>query len=85
MELWEFNACVRAYNEKRQDESKERLFVAWRTAAWVGESFAGKLRRFSHYVKDSGKKPAPKISKEEFEARLKALKERRTANGSKGS
>jgi len=84
MELWEFNACVRAYNEKRQDEAKERLFIAWRTAAFTGAAFAGKLRSFSHYVKDTDKKTAPQTSKGEFEARLKALKEGRTANGSKG-
>ncbi len=84
MELWEFNACVRAYNRKQREEAKERMAVAWQTASFVGAALAGKLRRLNYYLKDDEKITAPEISKEEFDARLRALKERRAADGTKG-
>jgi len=52
MELWQFNACVRAFNAHRKARDKQKLFYVWCTANWTGAAFAGKLRKFSHYVKD---------------------------------
>jgi hypothetical protein len=80
MELWEFNCCVRAYNEKQAGEGQEQIAISWQTAALTGAAFAGKLKRLNHYLKDNETKRAPAISREEFDERLKRA-ERRVCDG----
>ena len=84
MELWELNACVKAYNAKKRDENEARFVESWQTAALTGAAFAGKLRRLSYYIKDTRKTTAPQIGMDEFEARLRLAEERRMADGKRG-
>lgn len=85
MELWEFNACFRAYNRKLKNTGKEQLAISWQTAAFTGAAFAGKLRKLKHYLAKINDRQSnntgPQISKKEFEQKLKLLEERRAANG----
>lgn len=75
MELWELNHCIKAYNSIMEAESRERTIMAWRMAAFSGAAFAGKLKPLKHYLRNNGPgKKAPKVSKEEFEARLSRAK-----------
>ncbi len=74
MELWEFNACVKAYNEKQSARAKDMLAACWQAAAFAGAAFAGKLRRLDYYLKRAKRVAAPKVSKEEFERKLKLAK-----------
>lgn len=77
MELWELNSCVKAYNRRRRDEARDNFTVSWQTAALCGAAFAGKLKKLNYYLDKTGteKSSAPKISKAEFEEKLKAAKE----------
>lgn len=74
MELWEFVCCVKAYNRKQDIEAKDRLAIAWQTAAFVGAAFAGKLKSLKSYIKEidnnGTKDTAPVVSREEFESKL---------------
>lgn len=87
MELWEFNHCLKAYSRKQQSTGKERLATSWYTANLTGAAFGGKLRKLSYYMDrvtgDRPKAAAPKISKEEFEAKLRLIEdeERRRQGG----
>ncbi len=81
MELWELYACVDAYNKLQSGKSKEQIAICWQTANFVGAAFAGKLKPLKRYIKDSTKTVAPKVSKDEFERRLKAAQERRETDG----
>ena len=82
MHLWEFNACVRASNEKRRNDAQDLVATNWQAAALNGAAFAGKLKPLKAYLKN-GIEPAkntkstpdkPGINKEEFEARLSKAK-----------
>lgn len=88
MEMWEFAACVGAHNRKIKAESKDKLAQAWQTAALTGAAFAGKLKKFKYYADklDASEKKttAPKISREEFEKKLRKA-EGRAKNGVKKS
>lgn len=81
MTLWEFNSCLRAYNNKQLDKGKEQMAVCWQTAALTGNAFAGKLRPLKNYLKDEKKVTAPKVDRDEFERRLKMSEERRREGG----
>ncbi len=74
MELWEFQRCIQAYNDRQQRAAREALATAWQTAAFVGAAFAGKLRRLDAYLKETETTKAPQLSKEEFERRLQRIK-----------
>jgi len=52
MELWQFNSCVRAFNEQKKAKDRQNLFYAWCTANWTGAALAGKLRKFTSYIKE---------------------------------
>lgn len=88
MELWEFNACTRAYNRRQEITGKEQLAISWQTAAFTGAAFAGKLKKLSYYMaKMQGKHAkthAPKISRQDFERKLKLL-EGGAVDGTQGS
>ena len=56
--------------------------MCWQTANFCGAAFAGKLKPLKRYIKDETKSAAPKVSKDEFERRLKAAQERRITGGS---
>lgn len=76
MELWEFNACIRAYNRKAQQDGKRELLGAWQTAAFTGAAFGGKLKKFGNYMRDeettvSGQALTPEQMRE-FDEKLKA-------------
>lgn len=75
MELWEFNNCVSAFNEKQKERSRESLVQAWQIANFVGAAFSGKLRDPAYYLEESQVSTAPKISKDEFEEKLKRAQE----------
>lgn len=79
MELWEFNACVEAYNKQKEAQSKEQTAKCWQTGYFAGAAFVGKLKPLRNYIKE--KSAAPKVSKDEFERRLK-LAEGRALDGS---
>lgn len=81
MELWELNSCVRAHNKKQQSKGKEQLATCWQTAAFTGAAFGGKLKKLSRYIKDDKKTEAPKISKQEFEEKLRQAEARGKDNG----
>lgn len=78
MELWEFNACVEAYNKQRETKCKEQIAMCWQTGYFTGAAFAGKLKPLRHYIKDNTKTAAPKVSKDEFERRLRLAEGRAT-------
>lgn len=88
MEAWEFAACVRAHNRKIKAEGRDKLAQAWQTAALTGAAFAGKLKKLKYYMDkidgDTKKSSAPKISREEFEEKLR-IAEGRAGNGVKKS
>lgn len=44
---------------------------AWQIANFVGSAFSGELRDLAYYLDESQVSTAPKISKEEFEEKLK--------------
>jgi hypothetical protein len=82
MELWQFNACINAYNERKQAEDKQKLFFAWCTANWTGAAFAGKLRKFSNYVKEEQTEPVERgsaLTREQMDEFDRRLKEKREA------
>jgi len=80
LSLWEFNACVRAYNRRRREEGEAELASNWRTANFSGAAFGGKLKNLDNYT---GKKAtvAPKVTAEQMAKIDKRFKERREANG----
>lgn len=53
MELWEFNSCVKGFNDTRAANEKLSFVRVWETAALTGSAFAGKLKKLGHYTKDS--------------------------------
>lgn len=71
MELWEFNACVAAYNEKRKDDAINQIHSAWQIGYFCGLAFNGKLRKVETYIKDTVAHPAPYIDINEFNEKLK--------------
>lgn len=73
MELWEFNACVYAYNDRQKQKGNELITLAWHTANFQR---AKRMKNLSEYIKSDDKKLAPQVNKSEFEKRL-AQAERR--------
>lgn len=69
LELWELNACVRAFTKRQEERAKEEIALAWQTGRFTGAAFAGKLKDLKHYLKDDAVS-APKITREEFEKGL---------------
>jgi hypothetical protein len=52
MELWEFNACARAFNERKRADDRREMLAAYCMAAWNAAALAGKLKAFSHYYSE---------------------------------
>jgi len=77
MTLWEFNACIKAYNKRKQNSTKEQIGFCWQTAAFTGAAFNGKLKRLNHYLKDDRHSKAPQVDRDEFERKLKLAREAR--------
>lgn len=75
MELWELNACVKEYNLMQEESSRRDTSRAWQTANFTSAAFAGKLRKLSEYTKETKKNEAPKVSREEFERKLREAEE----------
>ena len=53
MELWEFNACARAFNERGRAEDRREMLAAYVTANWTAAALAGKLKPFSRYYNET--------------------------------
>lgn len=81
MELWELNDCVKEYNLMQKESSRLDTTRAWQIANFTGAAFAGKLRKLSTYIKENKKNKAPKVSREEFDRKLREA-ERSVNNGS---
>jgi len=80
LSLWEFNACVRAYNAQREAEGDAETVRAWRTANFTGAAFANKLKPLKHYLGEKAV-TAPTLSAEQ-QARIdKKFEERRRLDG----
>lgn len=73
MELWEYNCCIKAYNDKKKEEAKETITAAWMTANLANTAIAGKLKPLKSYVEAEQEK-APQLSYEEFDRKLKSAK-----------
>ena len=75
MELWELYACAEGHEKQRAQHDVKSIVLAWRTGRFVGLAFNGKLRGLKNYLNEEGtdKKAAPKITKEDFDAKLKKL------------
>ncbi|MCL2531588.1 MAG: hypothetical protein FWE40_05475 [Oscillospiraceae bacterium] len=73
MELWEFYLTAKGWAERERLLAKRGMIECWTTANLTGAAFAGKLKPMNHYVKDENDvKAAPKISIEDFKAKLAA-------------
>ena len=72
MELWELYAYAEGYEDQRDTELN---VLAWRTGKYTGAAFNGKLQNLGTYLNKSNKekKAAPKISKVDFDTKLKVL------------
>jgi hypothetical protein len=73
LELWELNLCVKEFNLMQSDDNKVGIAQAWRTANFTGAAVHGSLKDLSEYTGDNAKR-APKITFEEFDRKLAALK-----------
>ena len=80
LSLWELNACVRAYNRRREAEAEAAIRDIWLTANLTGAAFAGKLKRLEHYTRRTAI-AAPSVTAEQMAALDKRFEERRGANG----
>jgi len=70
MELWEFNACARALNERRCAEDRRETLGAYVTANWTAAALAGKLKPFSHYYNEQrteGQAEGQALTREEMD------------------
>lgn len=79
LELWELNACIKAFNRKQEGENKSAFVRVWQTANLTGAAFGGKLKNLSHYLPETEVIQGRKLSQEEmneFDRKL-AEKERR--------
>lgn len=65
MELWEFNECVKAFNQDKKDKNKEVLAICYQIAAFTGQAFAGKLKKLSYYLKDEEVVKVKALTKEQ--------------------
>jgi len=83
MELWEFNACVRAYTGIAKRRQDELIANAWYTANFVSAAFGGKLKKLPNYLKDeaSAAQSPSKITPEQIAVIDRRLAERRANNG----
>jgi hypothetical protein len=82
MELWEFRCCMKAWSDALLDRRNEQIRLAHETANFLNHAMAGKLRGLKEYlIRPENRQAAPKVSKEEFERRLKAARERRERGG----
>jgi hypothetical protein len=73
MELWEFNACARAFNERKRIADRRELLAAYCAANWAAAALAGKLKAFSYYYNDeqSGGRSLTREEMEEFDRKCK--------------
>jgi hypothetical protein len=78
MELWEFNACARAFNERRRAEDRRAALAAYNGANWTAAALAGKLKVFSHYYsegqdrEDAGAQALTRAEMDEFDRKYGA-------------